>query len=162
MTAEPTSTRPMRELLLRLPLLPTTPDDRIDYEAADPALLMQLAENAETVMNTINLGLSAVGTILAHASPEVGSEISGYTIEYLGWHIAENADAAAALLSLVHACRHTPQTTGHPSPRRHRWSRSEMERHRSTTTEPRTVAAFVYALGVGTLTKCRRHKQPNL
>ena len=106
MVAETISTRPMRELLLRLPLLPTTPDCRIDYEAADSALLVQLAENAETVMNSINLGLSAVGTILAHASPEVGSEISGYTIEALGWHIAESADAAATLLSLAHACRH--------------------------------------------------------
>ena len=116
MTAEPISIRPMRELLLRLPLLPTTPDHRIDYEAADPALLMQLAENAETVMNTINLGLSAVGTILAHASPEVGSEISGYTIEALGWHIAESADAAAALLSLAHACRHYTTDYTPPQP----------------------------------------------
>ena len=118
MTAEPMSTRPMRELLLRLPLLPTTPDHRIDYEAADPALLMQLAENAETVMNTINLGLSAVGTILAHASPEVGSEISGYTIEALGWHIAESADAAAALLSLAHACRHYTADYTPPQPKK--------------------------------------------
>ena len=106
MATEQPSTRPMRELLLQLPLLPITPDHRIDYEAADADLLLELADKAETVMNTINLGLSAVGTILAHASPEVGSEISGYTIEALGWHIAESADAAAALLSLAHACRH--------------------------------------------------------
>ena len=106
MAIEQSSTRPMRELLLQLPLLPITQDNRIDYEAADADLLLELAEKAETVMNTINLGLSAVGTILAHASPEVGSEISGYTIEALGWHIAESADAAAALLSLAHACRH--------------------------------------------------------
>ena len=106
MATEQPSTRPMRELLLQLPLLPITPDHRIDYEAADADLLLELADKAETVMNTINLGLSAVGTILAHASPEVGSEISGYTVEAIGWHIAENADAAAALLSLAHACRH--------------------------------------------------------
>jgi hypothetical protein len=98
--------RPTRELLLQLPLLPITPDQRIDYEAADPALLVELAENAETVMNTINLGLSAVGTILAHASPEVGSEISSSTIESLGWCIAEMSDIAATLLSLACACRH--------------------------------------------------------
>jgi hypothetical protein len=118
MTAEPISTRPMRELLLQLPSLPTTPDHHIDYEAADPALLMQLAENAETMMNTINLGLSAVGTILAHASPEVGSEIAGYTIEALGWHIAESADAAAALLSLAHACRHHTADYTPPPPKK--------------------------------------------
>ena len=106
MVAETISTRPMRELLLRLPLLPTTPDCRIDYEAADSALLVQLAENAETVMNTINMGLSAVGTLLAHAASEVGSEIGGDTIEALGWFIAETSDVSAVLLSLVMACRH--------------------------------------------------------
>jgi hypothetical protein len=118
MVVETISTRPMRELLLQLPMLPTTPDCRIDYEAADPAMLVQLAENAETVMNTINLGLSAVGTILAHASPEVGSEISGCTVETLGWHIAESADAAAALLSLAHACRHHTADYTPPQPKK--------------------------------------------
>ena len=118
MATEPPSTRPMRELLLQLPLLPTTSDHRIDYEAADADLLLELADKAETVMNTINLGLSAMGTILAHASPEVGSEISGYTIEYLGWHIAESADVAAALLSLVHACRHHTADYTTPQPKK--------------------------------------------
>ena len=106
MAAEPIATRPIRDLLLQLPLLPTTPDHRIDYEAADPAMLVQLAENAETVINTINMGLSAVGTILAHAASEVGSEIGGDTIEALGWFIAETSDVSASLLSLVMACRH--------------------------------------------------------
>ena len=106
MAAEPITTRPTRDLLLQLPLLPTTSDHRIDYDAADPASLVQLAENAETVMNTINMGLSAVGTILAHAASEVGSEIGGDTIEALGWFIAETSDVSAALLSLVMACRH--------------------------------------------------------
>lgn len=106
MAAEPTSTRPTRDLLLQLPLLPVTPDHRIDYEAADPTMLVQLADNAETVINTINMGLSAVGTILAHAASEVGSEIGGDTIEALGWFIAETADVSASLLSLVMACRH--------------------------------------------------------
>ena len=105
MAAEPIATRPIRDMLLQLPLLPTTPDLRIDYDAADPAMLVQLAENAETVMNTINMGLSAVGTILAHAASEVGSEIGSDTIEALGWFIAETSDVSAALLSLVMACR---------------------------------------------------------
>ena len=118
MASEPISTRPMRELLLRLPLLPTTPDHCIDYEAADSAMLMQLAEDAETVMNTINMGLSAVGTILAHAASEVGSEIGGDTIEALGWFIAETSDVSAALLSLVMACRHHTADYTPPKPQR--------------------------------------------
>ena len=118
MAAEPISTRPMRELLLQLPLLPVTPDHRIDYDAADPASLVQLAENAQTVMNTINMGLSAVGTILAHAASEVGSEIGGDTIEALGWFVAETSDVSATLLSLVTACRHYTADYAPPKPQR--------------------------------------------
>lgn len=118
MAAELISTRPTRDLLLQLPLLPTTQDRRIDYAAADPAMLVQLAENAETVMNTINMGLSAVGTILAHAASEVGSEIGSDTIEALGWFIAETSDVSAALLSLVTACRHYTADYAPPKPQR--------------------------------------------
>jgi hypothetical protein len=46
MAAELISTRPTRDLLLQLPVLPVTPDHRIDYEAADSATLVQLAVNA--------------------------------------------------------------------------------------------------------------------
>ena len=106
MGANVSTMRPARDLLHQLPLLPTRPDRRVDYEAADAALLLALAENGETVMNTIQQGLSALGVILAHASPEVGSEIGSDTIEALGWFMAETADIAAALLVLTRACRH--------------------------------------------------------
>ena len=69
-------------------------------------------------MNTINMGLSAVGTILAHAASEVGSEIGGDTIEALGWFIAETSDLSAALLSLVMACRHHTADYAPPKPQR--------------------------------------------
>lgn len=114
MAAEHTFTRPTRQLLLRLPLLPTTPDHRIDYVAADPALLVQLADDAETVVNTISLGLSALGTILAHAASEVGSEIGSDTIEAIGWYLAESSDASATRLSLIAASRH--HTAGYTPP----------------------------------------------
>lgn len=98
--------RPARDLLHQLPMLPTRLDCGVDYEAADAALLLALAENGETVMNTFQQGLSALGVILAHAAPEVGSEIGNDTIEALGWLMAETADIAAALLVLSRACRH--------------------------------------------------------
>ena len=98
--------RPARDLIHQLPLLPTRPDLSVDYEAADAALLLALAENGETVMNAFQQGLSALGVILAHASREVGSEIGSDTIEALGWFMAETADIAAALLVLARACRH--------------------------------------------------------
>lgn len=50
--------------------------------------------------------MSALGVILAHASPEVASEIGGDTIEALGRFMAETADIAAALLVLTRSCRH--------------------------------------------------------
>ena len=106
MGANISSMRPARDLLRQLPLLATRPAFRVDYEAADAALLLALAENGETVINAFQLGLSALGVILAHSSPEVGSEISSETIEALGWFMAETADIAAALLVLTRACRH--------------------------------------------------------
>ena len=106
MGANASTMRPARDLIHQLPLLPTQPDLCVDYEAADAALLLALAENGETVMNAIQQGLSALGVILAHASPEVGSEIGSDTIEALGWFMAETADIAAALLVLTRSCRH--------------------------------------------------------
>ena len=106
MGANVSTMRPARDLLHQLPMLPTRPDLSVDYEAADAALLLALAENGETVMNTIQQGLSALGVILAHASPEPGSEIGSDTIEALGWFMAETADIAAALLVLTRSCRH--------------------------------------------------------
>ena len=97
--------RPARDLLHQLSMLQIRPDFSVDYEAADAVLLLALAENSETVMATIQQGLSALGVILAHASPEVGSEIGSDTIEALGWFMAETADIAAALLVLTRACR---------------------------------------------------------
>ena len=104
MVANVSTLRPARDLLHQLPLLPIRPDFSVDYEAADAALLLAVAENGETVMNAFQLGLSALGVILAHASPEVGSEIGSDTIEALGWFMAETADIASALLVLTRSC----------------------------------------------------------
>lgn len=106
MGANVSTMRPARDLMHQLPMLQTRPDLVVDYEVADAALLLALAENGEAVMNTFQRGLSALGVILAQASSEVGSEIGSDTIEALGWFMAETADIAAALLVLTRACRH--------------------------------------------------------
>lgn len=106
MGADVSTMRPARDLLHQLPMLQTRPDLGVDYEAADAALLLALAENGEAVMNTFQRGLSALGVILAQASSEVGSEIGSDIIEALGWFMAETADIAATLLVLSRACRH--------------------------------------------------------
>lgn len=44
--------RPMRDLLLQLPLLAARPGETIQYEEADAFLLVQIAENAEVATQT--------------------------------------------------------------------------------------------------------------
>lgn len=98
--------RPMRDLLLQLPLLSVTPSGEIDYEAADPDLLVQIADNAEISMRTIHLGLSAIGVLLAHAAPELDTgDITANVVEALGWAICEWSDAAATINCLAVASR---------------------------------------------------------
>jgi hypothetical protein len=93
-------------MLLQLPLLPVGPSLDIDYPAADPELLVELARNAEVVTQTIQLGLSAIGHLLACAGPEIeAGEIPSDLIEALGWTIAELGDFAATAHCLSVACR---------------------------------------------------------
>lgn len=100
------SSRPMRDLLLQLPLLTANSAEVIQYEKADAVVLTQIADNAETAMNVIHLGLSAVGHILAHAAPEVGSDIGSDTVEALGRLMEELGSFAATAFSISAACRH--------------------------------------------------------
>ena len=98
--------RPMRDLILQLPLLNVTSTLEIDYPAADAALLVQVADNAETAMRVVQLGLSAVGQLLVRAAPEVETgEISGDAIEALGWLMSELGEFSATAFALASACR---------------------------------------------------------
>ena len=45
--------RPLRSLLLLLPLLNAQPGSKVTYEMVDRALLVQLAEDAEAVIGTV-------------------------------------------------------------------------------------------------------------
>ena len=76
MGANVSTMRPARDLLHQLPMLPTQPDRSVDYEAADAALLLALAENGETVMNTIQQGLSALGVILRTHPPKWAARLA--------------------------------------------------------------------------------------
>ena len=98
--------RPMRDLLLLLPYLNVSATQDIEYEAADPDVLVQLAERAETAMRTIHLGISATGHLLARSAPEIECrEISGDAVEALGWLIVELGEFAAVAQCLAAACR---------------------------------------------------------
>lgn len=98
--------RPMRDLILQLPLLNVTPSLEIDYPAADAALLAQVAHTAETAMHVVQLELSAVGQLLVRAAPVVeAGEISGDSIEALGWLMSELGDFSATAFALASVCR---------------------------------------------------------
>lgn len=115
------SKRPTRDLLLLLPLLKVSSSNDIDYEAASPDVLVQIASNAETCQATVHLGISAIGQLLTQAAPEVElAEISGDAVEALGRLIAELGDLANVAQSIATACRryttdYAPARTGKAS-----------------------------------------------
>jgi len=102
----PNAAHPMRQLLALLPRLAQTPSHQPDFEASDPALLVQIAEACELLQRVTSLGISAIGQLLAHAAAEVDSgEFGQDAIEALGWVLSDMADAAAACLQLAAPCR---------------------------------------------------------
>jgi hypothetical protein len=99
----PRSDRPLHDLILQLPLLPVTALQDIDYPAADPALLVQLADNAWAVLDTLLSGMSAIGYLLARGAPDE-TRIPDPT-ESMGHLLAELGDLASVAHSLSIACR---------------------------------------------------------
>lgn len=109
--------RPLRSLLLLLPLLSAEPGSKVDYGVADPDLLVQLAEDAEAVIGTVQMGSSAIGQLMAHAAPEIEDRtVCSDTVEALGWLLSELNDAAATLMVLTAECRHS--TVDYAPPKR--------------------------------------------
>ncbi|MDP1977626.1 hypothetical protein [Undibacterium sp.] len=104
--AENFATRPIRDLLLQLPHLTVNEQYEIDYAAANPVLLSQFALNGEAAMLTIHRGISAIGLLIAHSSPEIESrEIPADATEAIGWLLGELGEFAAVIHSIAAACR---------------------------------------------------------
>lgn len=98
--------RPIRDLLLQLPHLTVTAEFEIDYLAANPELLLQIANNGDVAMRIVNLGISAIGILLANSAPEIETrEISGDAAEAIGWLIGELGELAAVIHCIAAACR---------------------------------------------------------
>ena len=77
-----------------------------EFDACDATVLVQLAEAAELLQRIFQLGISATGQLLAHASVQVETgELDQGTVEALGWLLAELGDAAAACVELAAPCR---------------------------------------------------------
>ena len=101
------ATRPLRDLITRLPLLPISAQGEIDYPAADVRLLVELREDAESTIQVIHLGVSAIGLLLAHSSVEIeDGTVGADSVSAVGFLLCEVVDLAASLMTLAAQCRH--------------------------------------------------------
>ena len=83
------SDRPLRDLLLLMPLLTVSDRGDLDYDASNPGLLKQVAANADLSMRTLHRGTAAIGRLLVAVSPEIGTgEFSADAMESVGWLIS--------------------------------------------------------------------------
>ncbi|PKO63204.1 MAG: hypothetical protein CVU24_00460 [Betaproteobacteria bacterium HGW-Betaproteobacteria-18] len=97
---------PMRNLMDWLPMLPVTSAQQVDYQAADPAVLIVLAEAAETTMNVLHSGIGSIGNLLAHSAVAIeDGSISSDSVEALGHLMAELGALAAGSMVLAARCR---------------------------------------------------------
>ncbi len=109
--------RPARRLLQLLPLLVATPGQVVGYAHVEPVLLEQIADDADALMATLQMGLSAVGQLKAHAAPEVeDGTFSSDMVEALGWFMSEVSEISFTLMPLVVACRHHNADYAPPHP----------------------------------------------
>ena len=117
------SDRPLRDLLLLMPHLHVGDQGEIDYNA-DPALLKQIAANADLSMRTLHRGIASIGRLLVAVSPEIGTgEFSADAMESVGWLLVELSDLAATAQCLSVACHrytadYAPETPKYISPAR--------------------------------------------
>lgn len=94
------------EVLRNLPKLKVDARGELDLLGSSPTVLLSLAENAEASAGAMNLGLSAVGQLLAFAAPEVEDHTIGSdSVEALGWMLAELGYAMAFFVELGLRCR---------------------------------------------------------
>ena len=99
-------TRPLRDLMVRLPQLATTQDGKPDLLASSPALRVELVQYAEDCVQAIALGIAAIGSIVPHAAPEIeDGTVPMSTVEALGWLLSELGEVAAACAVLAAECR---------------------------------------------------------
>lgn len=98
--------RGMGNLVVQLPRLVTDANGNIDFPASAPALLVKIADNADTAVGAIQLGVASIGRLMSFAAPEIeDGTVSSDTVEALGWLLAEMGELAAALTVLGARCR---------------------------------------------------------
>lgn len=111
------ATRPFRDLLARLPMLPITSSHAVDFPAADAPLLIAIREDAEVTMQIFHRGLATIGDLISLAAPELEDGThSSDSMECIGQLISALADGIAALVTLSAHCRHETSDWVGPKP----------------------------------------------
>ena len=98
--------RPMRRLFKCLPTLPLNRENEIDFQAADPALLVMLADDAQITMRVIQQGVGAIGHLLAQSGVAIeDGTIDSSTVESIGYLLAAISDLSVDCMVLACKCR---------------------------------------------------------
>jgi len=91
------------------------PTGQLNFSQSPASLLVDLAEHAEAGAGALNLGVAAVGTLMAHAAVAVeDSSISADVIEALGWMMSELGVVSAYCLALSAKCRQARNSRNDP------------------------------------------------
>lgn len=110
----PESLRHMQELFELLPHLKLDANGDPDPRATDGAVLKGLVLHAQASAAAMNLGMSAVGSMMAYAAPECEDKtISSDAIEALGWLLAELGAITALMIRLAARCTPLPEQPSH-------------------------------------------------
>ena len=107
--AEHEPLRPLRDMILLLPHINARKvgsEFHLDWESAEPELLVALHRNAEITMRTCSRGVSAIGRLMVNISPELSlGEIPSDTVEALGWLLGEIGDLSCVCHAVYAACQ---------------------------------------------------------
>ena len=79
---------------------------KLDYDAANPHWVRELGQHLDVIVGLCQNGSRALGHLLALASAELeGGEISGETVEGLGWLLSELGDMGAWATVMAQSCK---------------------------------------------------------
>lgn len=78
----------------------------VDFAGSPEEIVHSILENAETTVGAMNMGIAAIGVLIAHSSPEIeDGTIHQPTIESLGWVLSEMGELAGTCTVLAARCR---------------------------------------------------------
>lgn len=93
-------------LLRMLPRLSIDAQGKPDLLGSSPSLLLEVTEDAETVAATLMRGIAAVGSLMAHAAPEVDDgSVGADAVEAVGRLIQEIGGLTAYCVEIAAQCR---------------------------------------------------------